>query len=231
MRIYRNPTRNAKPMLLRQKRMTQKARNSPKPLRRSAEQVSDAIIKIADAKDLARSKRDMAVSIFRSSFNKAQPDDALSKDKAMRFRWDMEKLPIKEVKEIKAYWQKMKKVCAETPRPSWIDDSVRSFRCQLSSIKITGSRDYKLIGKEITIVPKSRSPTMRWWRLSKPPRRQQRKKQWTSTSITPAAPTVRRNNMSLATASKRTSTAKPKSPRFARRPKLHGGRTKPKVSR
>ena len=119
------------------------------------EQVSDAIIKIADAKDLARSKRDMAVSIFRSSFNKAQPDDALSKDKAMRFRWDMEKLPIKEVKEIKAYWQKMKKVCAETPRPSWIDDSVRSFRCQLSSIKITGSRDYKLIGKEITIVPKS----------------------------------------------------------------------------
>ena len=119
------------------------------------EQVSDAIIKIADAEELSLSKRDMAVSIFRSVFNKAQPDDALSKDKAMRFQWDMEKLPAKEVKEIKAYWQKMKKVCAETPQPSWIDDSVRSFRCQLSSIKITGSRDYELIGKEITIVPQS----------------------------------------------------------------------------
>ena len=126
-----------------------------KAVRTLREQVSDSIIKIADAEDESLSKRDMAVSIFRSSFNGAQPADAMPKGQAMCPQWNMEELTAKEIKEIQAYWQKMKKVCAETPQPNWIDDAVRSFRCQLSAIKITGSRDYQAIGNEVMIVPES----------------------------------------------------------------------------
>ena len=126
-----------------------------KAVRTLREQVGNSIIKIVDAEDDSLSKCEIAVSIFRSAFNKAQPDDAMPKAQAMCPQWEMENLTLKEIKEIKAYWQKMKEVCTETPRPTWIDDSVRSFRCQLSAIKITGSRDYETIGNAITIVPES----------------------------------------------------------------------------
>ena len=132
-----------------------KQKELAKAVRTLREQVSNSIIKIADAEDESLSKRDMAVSILRSAFNGAQPVNALAKSKAMCPQWDMEELTAKEIRQIQVYWQNIKKVCAETPRPTWIDDVVRSFRCQLSAIKITGSRDYQAIGKEITIVPES----------------------------------------------------------------------------
>ena len=156
-----------------------------KAVRTLREQVGNSIIKIVDAEDLSLSKQEITVSIFRSSFNKAQPDDAMPKGQAMCPQWEMENLTAKEIKEIKAYWQNMKEVCSETPRPNWIDDSVRSFRCQLSSIKITGSRDYETIGNAITIVPESPLSDDESAEVVKAAQKAAKEKAWTSTSVTP----------------------------------------------
>lgn len=142
----------------------QQAKESPKATKRGEledsaksvrKDVEEKIIKVVDVPDLAYSKRDMAVSILRSNFNIAHPDDALSKDAVMVPTYNYDELSLDELNTLKSYWQKIRKALAVKPQPAWVEKGVNSFKCQLSTIKFSASRDYDAVGKAMNLVPDS----------------------------------------------------------------------------
>lgn len=142
-----------------EKKEEEKKADPHKELAKAVEEIRDKaeekILEIAGIDTRYGSTPTKAVSIFRSNFNKAYPDNAEPKDKVTRTEFQMRELPLDELKEIREYWRRVNLAIRVGPRQGWVDVALNSFKCQQCAIKIAASRDYDQIGKALNLVPAS----------------------------------------------------------------------------